>query len=476
MRWTLSSSSRDTLVLVAVSLTLAAVSARPYAGSWNDGSRLATVESVLDRQTLQIDNSIFCHPPADSIARGQAPYHPADQNLIEHGTRDKAFIAGHFYSEKPVIISFGMAGTYQVGRWLGLPSPRERPDVFCWVLTFLFSGGAFTLSLVCLDRLCRAWQLTDRARRWLVASMGLSTFALTYTRHVNNHILLLAVFSLILVQANALLPARRAWVRLAWLGTLAGVGFNLDLGSGPLLVVALGLFVLWRYRRPAPLLWLALFTTPWVVGWEYFNYAVGGVWKPINMVPGYMQWPGSPFTPDNLTGFVDQGLWHKLVYAVALLVGKHGFFVHNLPMLLAVPGGWWALRKPTAQRPLLVFAVGWCVVAWLMYALLSNNYGGTCCSIRWFVPFLVAGFLVLALYLKEHPGYEADLKVLGAWGAVLAVRMWWQGPFTLRMVLWLWPAAGAALLSWTYLRRRKGSQPQSRTVVERPEIPLSRAA
>jgi len=30
----------------------------------------------------------------------------------------------------------------------------------------------------------------------------------------------------------------------------------------------------------------------------------------------------------------------------------------------------------------------WCLGVWLLYAALSNNYGGLCCSIRWFVPLL----------------------------------------------------------------------------------------
>ena len=35
------------------------LSARPYAGSWNDGSRLAAVESLVDYHTWAIDDSIF---------------------------------------------------------------------------------------------------------------------------------------------------------------------------------------------------------------------------------------------------------------------------------------------------------------------------------------------------------------------------------------------------------------------------------
>ncbi len=55
--------SRKELILVLmVSLTVALVSARPYAGGWNDGSRLALVESLVDFRTLSIDRSIFVDP------------------------------------------------------------------------------------------------------------------------------------------------------------------------------------------------------------------------------------------------------------------------------------------------------------------------------------------------------------------------------------------------------------------------------
>ena len=47
------------LAVIAGAMLIALVSARPHAGGWNDGSRLATVESLVDRHTLAIDESIF---------------------------------------------------------------------------------------------------------------------------------------------------------------------------------------------------------------------------------------------------------------------------------------------------------------------------------------------------------------------------------------------------------------------------------
>ncbi len=80
-----------------------------YAGSWNDGSRLAAVESIVDHHTLAIDDSIFVRVPADAAVTGRAPYPVQNDDLLQFGTRDKLLINGHFYSDKPAVISFPRA-------------------------------------------------------------------------------------------------------------------------------------------------------------------------------------------------------------------------------------------------------------------------------------------------------------------------------------------------------------------------------
>jgi len=44
--------SRTEVCILLACLGVAAISARPFAGGWNDGSRLAAVESIVDRHTL----------------------------------------------------------------------------------------------------------------------------------------------------------------------------------------------------------------------------------------------------------------------------------------------------------------------------------------------------------------------------------------------------------------------------------------
>src|SRR5215207_7390096 len=59
---------------------LAAVTARPYAGAWNDGSRLAAVESLVDRHTFAIDDSVYLTPSAAA----RPPYDPANALAAAH--------------------------------------------------------------------------------------------------------------------------------------------------------------------------------------------------------------------------------------------------------------------------------------------------------------------------------------------------------------------------------------------------------
>jgi hypothetical protein len=189
------------------------------------------------------------------------------------------------------------------------------------------------------------------------------------------------------------------------------------------------------------------------------NYAVGGTWRPANAVPEYLAWPGSPFSAATMTGQLNHPtVLHFAAYALQMLAGKQGFVLHNLPLLLVVPACLWLLRRGHATlRPEVVWALSWCLLSWLAYALTSNNYSGVCLSIRWFVPLLAPAFLVLALYLRQNPDAFRSLLVLTAWGCVMMALAWPRGPWTFRMVPYYWFVAGAALVSWLVLglRRRR---------------------
>jgi hypothetical protein len=428
---------------VAVAAALAVAGANPYAGGWNDGSRLASVESLVSRGCLPIDDSVFVHP------EGVKPPPYGDPSAA--GTCDRLLIGGHFYSDKPAVISLLMAGVYRAGMLVGLPSPTERPDIFCWVLTVLFAGGSLVVALLCMWGVGKAVGLEGWALTAWLASIAFATPALAYTRHVNNHILHLAVLAGVCL--IAVRPAT-AW-RMIALGTLAGVGFNLDLGSGPLLLLAC-LALAWR---PGNVLILGLAALPWVAAGMGINYAIGGTLKPFNMVAEYSRWPGSPFDETTLTGFWRHSPTGLATYSLGMLFGKKGLVTHAVPLWLCLPAcvawAWrWAWRYP------LLVLLGWCGASWMLYSALSNNWAGVCLSIRWFLPFLAPLYLFLALYLKDRPERLGPFLALSAVGAVMGVLMFAGGPWPFRMVPLLWPLNGLALAcglaaAWPQREREK---------------------
>ena len=457
-------------VLAATAFAVAAAGAKPFASSWNDGSRLASVEALVERHTFCIDGSVFLEPPAELFARGTPPYYPADP-LLKLGTRDKLLIDGRYYSDKPPLVSVPLAVAYRMLMQLGLPKPSERPDVFAWVVTVLLCGTGYAVAVGCMWSIGTRVGLPPAWRLAWLAAFALATVLPAYTRSANNHLAQLgavaAVCVLLCRVADAAAEGRTAWGSLVAAGFLTGFAYNLDFGVGPPLVPAVLAVGAIRTRRALPVAACGFAALPCILTGHVINFAIGGDWlRPLNMHPEYLMWPGSPFDT-TMTGVIRPRPFAQFLYALDLLVGKKGFLTHNLPLLLALAAGVLVLKRPGRDRVELLALGAWCVVGWLMYGVLSKNHGGGCVSIRWFVPFLAPGFWLLAEVLKERPEYRRDFVALAAWGVPLAVSAWLVGPWWMRNVPLYWWVFGGSLLTWAAVRLTA-----PRAKLEAPAVPF----
>jgi hypothetical protein len=437
-------------MVVLTATFIAVLSARPWAESFNDGSRLAVVESLVDYHTLAIDRSIFVDTPRLDSPRRQLPYPPELDQLSIDGTMDRVRVNGHFYSDKPPTQSLLMAGVYQVLQWTFGLRARDRADLFCYLMTLTSSGLAYVVAVVCTYRLGRTLGLSDGWSVALCGSLGLATVALPYSRHVNSHIVLLAAAVPLFERLSAFARAGKppGAGSLLLVGTLAGFGYALEQGGGLLLLGGVLLLLTWRWRLRAVLL-AGLGALPWVVLHHGLTYAVAGTLAPINSIPEYFDYPGSRFNAANMTGrWHHAGLWDFASYAGMLLFSDRGFLEANLPLLLAVPAVPFLLWREKGMRLEILFAVGWTVGTWLIYAALSNNYAGVCCSVRWFVPLLAPGFFLLGLLLRDWPGWRADFLDLSGWGAVQSALFWYGGGTWCSQIPGFWVLQGAALMTW----------------------------
>lgn len=463
-------------LVLAAAVVIAVMSARPFAGSWNDGSRLASVESLVDRRTWKIDRSTFVQVPRLDCGT-PLPYDPSSPGLLLHGTLDKLYINGHYYSDKSPVPALLMACEYQLWQSVTGWTAREQPGRFCWRMTLLSSGLAYLIAVWCIFRLGRVLLLPLSWRLLFTASFALATVALPYVRHVNNHMLLLGISSaLTLGLARVLADGRVSWRGFASLGTLAGLAYTIDLGVGPVILLCTSLLILncSFEREPVPsaepharlrlaakrAILFGLSALPWLLLHHELNYAIGGTFKPANANPDYFRWPGSPFAVGNLTGrWVHNNPLSFLVYAASMIVGKRGFLGHNLPLFLTLPAWVILWRNQRQYRRELLWAAACCIGTWLLYAATSNNSSGQCCSIRWFVPLLAPAYYVLAMFLRSYPQHRIDFLILSGWG-LLVVLLMREGPWMAHMVPLFWPIQAVALgsLLFRYYLYRRSSE------------------
>lgn len=439
------------IAVFGVAWLAACLVARPYAGGWNDGSRLATVESLVDYYTLAIDQSVFAVPGlVDSDKPG--PYAPSDLLSSAFGTGDKLFINGHYYSDKSPVPALGMALEYlALQKATGLHA-ASQVDQFCRALTILTSGVSYALAVTAMFVLFQELGLELLLALIASASFGFSTMALTYAEYVNNHSVFLAVSALLMLAlfrwSQQIASGDPGIFRLCWIGCLVGGGYAIDLGVGPALIASTGLLVLSRTRSIPGLAAFAGGMMPWLLLHHSVNYLVGGTLAPANANAAYFQWPGCSFNAQNMTGgWHHAGIGDFIVYALSLLFGKRGFVGHNLPLFMAFPAAWLLLRERGRETRLVLFAVAWSLLTWLMYAVNSTNSSGQCCSIRWFLPLLAPGFFVTAVALRDNAGWRPAFFVLSAWGLVLTTQMLAPGPWMQHMVPHFWQIQGAAAAS-----------------------------
>lgn len=352
-------SRRALLLPGAVFLAFAAVflwQGRATMTSWPERSRLASVESLVERATFRIDGS-----------------------SLAVSTKDKVRIRGHYYSDKPPLLQVLSAPAYwvlhQLGRSLDT-SACPGPQCAYRPLTFVMVGLPSALLLGLFAGFARK-QLgaAATALAW-TACLGAATVLWPYSLVFNNHvpaaITLLLAFALVPPAGQD--PGSR-WPLLA--GAFAGLAAGFDLLAA-LPALALGVLVAVRSRPAA--LWfgfgMLVVTSVSVVA----DLMVCGNPLPPYFLPNGYRYPGSPFAaglqpPKDL-----------LVRVVRGTIGAQGVFSHNPIVLVGVAGILELLR--TRKHPLRghAIAAGVGMLAFAAYVFLRTKAdGGQAYGNRYFV-------------------------------------------------------------------------------------------
>jgi hypothetical protein len=362
-------------VLFVSFLLLWAALTKVHTHSWQEESRMATVQSLVEQGTFTIDHTEF------------------------NRTGDKVFVDGHFYSDKTPILTVAAAGAYAIlHNVFGLrldPTicvPDQDPSAcrafgpaglrltaFYW-LTLMLIGGSSAL-LVALT-----WKaLIDRgagglAATGLAAALGVASpiapYSIVFAGHVPAALCLFAGFVLLTRG-----PTRRGFFGS---GLLISLSANIDLT----LALFIATFAIWVIvsRRSFILPFALGALTPFAIS-AAINYLAVGTLVPLYLDPNAYDFIGTVLNPTagGTNGFYS--LDFGVHYTYDLLVGRRGLFAFTPVLVYGMVGLWIVVRdRLHPLRGLAGAAFAGCLAFTLYLILRTDKFGGVAWGTRWFVP------------------------------------------------------------------------------------------
>ncbi len=350
----------------------AALCVHPEAASWNVTSRLATVESLVDRGTFAIEGSEF-------------------------KTGDQYAYAGHFYSDKPIVLNIVGAAVVEVLRAVHVDIVSNR-QLFLAVLTITTVSLPFGIAIAAFAELLRAFGSGNREAAAIAIVAGSATLAFPYATVLINHVPAAAclLIGLVVIVRS---PKRLALVMFG--GGLFALGIGIDSSYALFLVLAplvIGRASLRRYISFAVGACIVL------VPLAACNLVLSGNIRPPDTNSSVYDYPGSPFAHGYILGSIGQRSLPELAqYAFAVTFGERGLFLYSPILLIAVYGLVRGLRSPSSRvmRRVLRFVA----VASLFYIVSvvvgTTDYGGDAYGLRRFVGIALLMCLSLSAIWKE---------------------------------------------------------------------------
>jgi len=398
---------QEMLAIFLIFLTLFALTTKHHAASWNDQSRFATMEALVENPS-------------------NIPRFAIDYTTWGWWTGDKIFDGKHFYSTKPPVLSVIGAGIYYVlyhGFHLDYSNMRHEGIIY-FVITFLLMGIPAALMLSLFYDLMHRMGLSRHQAIFLTIALGFGSFYLPYTTIFNNHTFAgIAIFiSFYFLFRIIEHKGSRGW-NVFISGLLIGLALAVDIiGAAPyacaflLYTSMMGLKKGWfKPLHKGMLLWgpflifpiLARFITRRKIRWSgielwgnfilgmiifvaihlYFNVQITGSYKPIYSLQALY----TKLAVEGYYGEViksSEGIFSeaRLRYIVNSLFGIRGLFfytpllVFSLYLMIKV-----ALDHLNRFSRLSLLILIFLIPSWIYLIFETENYGGTSYGSRYFI-------------------------------------------------------------------------------------------
>ena len=389
-------------ILLLATWTIVALVTKTVPESAHEFSRLGTVDSLVERGTYQLDDSIFI------------------------GTLDKVLSKGHFYSHQPPLLATLEAPVYWVLHLPGMRFNNRTRELTVFVFVALTNGLALALTVVVFSHLLGLAGVAPPARDVYAFLLPLGTWLFPYGVVANNH----GVSGLLLTVTAYLLLALE-WrgataARCGWLGAVLGLLVAIEL-LPMVSFVPLTIGYLWMRRDVTGAQWRAFgagLAVP-LFAHALINLPITGDVIPAGFHHELFNYPGSSFDERTLSGSVKHHSLPALSdYAWRALFAGKGYFtfapVLGAGLVCGVAGWRWWARARGAQLVLL----GGTVLSLAASLLMTNNYGGGAVGFRhatYLAPALLA--LLLPVLAGRSPAARAGGYAIGAVAALSMVAM-----------------------------------------------------
>ncbi len=339
--------------------------------SWNDASRFATIDSLVERHSFSLDGSAI-------------------------QTGDKYRFSGKFYSDKPPVLAIMGAGVALGLKVLsGITLERDLKWGY-YLVTLLVVGIAYAGGLAVLYQTLLSMAVTARWSACVVVVAGVGTLLLPYATIFNNHVVSGTLVAVGFAVARR--PAART-ISYAGAGFTLALAASMDIAFTVFLVLAPILFVP-TFKRALPAFIAA--AAPIVAMSLAFNVLLSGSLIPPAMNAPLWNYPGSAFDQNNLSGLSVHRSFHQIaVYAVNMLFLNHGVFSYMPILLLSAYGLVVGFRKAPTHRGALVYIAACCSLYVASYIFTSDNYSGWTYGIRWYAGIVYLAVVPLGLIADE---------------------------------------------------------------------------
>jgi hypothetical membrane protein len=375
-------------------LLLFGLSTKRAVSSWNDASRMATIQALVEQHTLAIDHTAFVKLTSDTYV-----------------------YQGHTYSSKPPALAVIGALIYAPMYWAGITFGRD-PSLPYFVITLLTIGTLSALGIAFFWKiLVEIFAVDDAWAKVTTFIAGAGTLVLPYSTVFNSHVIggALLVIGFYYAFKNILHPHARFALTCGLLLALAG-----SIETTCLLFIPFALLVLFR-RSCKDALVFSVACTPFLIFYLATNLALSGSLLPPTLNAPLRSTVGSAFSSANLAGLTShQDLSDALVYAFHMLIGNRGLFSHTPILLLAIPGSVLAYRhrRTSPAYTALIWLLAACVLFILLAILRTNNYGGSSYGVRWYATIMLMLCLPIGFLSSEVRSKRWLSWIFWALGAV----------------------------------------------------------